>query len=50
MSWINQFNDLFYPCDLRKRDKDKAFQLKQKNLLSSLFKYRSVDPYSLKNL
>lgn len=35
---------------LEKKDKEKAFQLKRKNLPPSLFKYRSADAFSLKNL
>ncbi len=43
MNWIEQFDELFYPHDIGKKDNRKAFQLKRKNLSPSLFKYRSVD-------
>lgn len=45
---MNNFTNSF--IHIGKKDKEKAFQLKRKNLRPSLFKYRSVDAFSLKNL
>ncbi|MCA4157718.1 DUF2971 domain-containing protein [Priestia megaterium] len=48
--WITDYLQLMFPEDLNKINKKQAMALKQKNIPKALYKYRSVDEYSIKNL
>jgi hypothetical protein len=48
--WIKQFIDMIFPLNRNQLDIDGAYNLKNKHLPKSVFKYREVNGVSLKNL
>lgn len=50
MDWFEKFRELMFPVDPNKMNIEGAFLLKQKSLPKTIFKYREVNEYSLKNL
>lgn len=48
--WIEEFVELFFQIDKAKSDIKRALQIKYKNTPNKIFKYRYVNPSSLKNL
>lgn len=50
MDWIRDFYQMLFPLDVQAQRVESAYHLKHTNFPSSLFKYRRVDDYALKNL
>lgn len=50
MEWIEEFIDMLFPIDSKRLRIEEAYRLKEKYLPKSIFKYRAVNEYSLKNL
>lgn len=50
MEWIDQFCEMLFPLYSESMNIEEAYALKYKNLPKSIFKYRSVNQNSLKNL
>lgn len=50
MEWFREFCEYLFPEDSKKLEIEKAFNLKHKHIPNRLFKYRSADEYSKKNL
>lgn len=50
MSWVEQFVEMLFPLDVKQLNIEGAYLLKHRNLPRSIFKYRSVNESSLKNL
>jgi hypothetical protein len=50
MSWMDSFVNILYSEELNSTSLESAFLLKFQNLPSSIFKYRDINPNSLKNL
>ncbi|MGW8423537.1 DUF2971 domain-containing protein [Comamonas sp. HJ-2] len=50
MKWITEFNEYLYPLDRKHLKIEQAFQLKHSNLPDYIYKHRSVNDNSLKNL
>jgi hypothetical protein len=50
MSWKEAFVEKLFALDARKLDIDGAYRLKHSNLPSAIYKYRTVNTYSLTNL
>lgn len=50
MEWFKEFSEYLFPEDSRNLRIEDAFALKHKHIPSRLFKYRSADEYSIKNL
>lgn len=48
--WTDQFLGMLFPLDSREIDIEGAFMFKNKHLPKSIFKYREVNEYSLRNL
>jgi len=50
MEWIDKFVEMIFPLDRRNMNIEGAFMLKHQHLPKSIFKYREVNEYSLRNL
>lgn len=50
MDWVKQFTDMIFPLNIDMMNIEGAYNLKNQHLPKSIFKYRKVDEYTIKNL
>ena len=50
MSWVSDFTEMLFPLDPENMNIEGAYGLKYRNLPPSIFKFRAVTDYSIRNL